>query len=265
MTRMSKRIVARTAAVCLIFAGLSAAAFFGRKAYRVWQEYETGDKAYEKLAESVKEDEEPDKGPASSEAEEKGLEEEILAVNLEAAQDVNSDIMAWLNCPDTVIDYPVCQGEDNAYYLTHLADGTYNRNGCLFMDCGNAKDFSDDNTIIYGHHMASGKMFASLVRYADQSYYDAHPVMYLTAGDQQYEIEIFSGYATTADSSAYMINCGSKKEFVGWLKGICEKSDFKADAMEISTSDRIVTLSTCAYDFQDARYVVHGRLKDVKR
>ena len=239
------------------------AVFFGRKAYITWQEYEIGDQAYEKLAESVKEEKEPDEGPAPSEAEENELGEEIPTVNLKAAQDINSDIVAWLNCPDTVINYPICQGEDNDYYLTHLADGTYNRNGCLFMDRGNANDFSDDNTIIYGHHMASGKMFASLVRYTDQSYYDTHPVMYLTVADRQYMIEIFSGYATTANSSAYMINCGSKNEFAGWLKEICEKSDFKADAMEISTSDQIVTLSTCAYDFRDARYVVHGNLKDV--
>lgn len=261
MKRKTKRLIGRVAAVCLMLSGLGTAAVFGWKAYSMQQEYEIGDEAYDKFADLVKAEEEPEEGPASSEAEE--TEGAVPTVDLEAAQEVNSDIVAWLNSPDTVIDYPVCQGEDNAYYLTHLADGTYNRNGCLFMDCGNAKDFSDDNTIIYGHHMASGKMFASLVRYADQSYYDAHPDMYLTAGDQKYEIEIFSGYATTADSSAYMINCGSKKEFVGWLKEICGKSDFKADAMEISTSDRIVTLSTCAYDFQDARYVVHGRLKGV--
>lgn len=260
---MIKRIIVRMTAVCLIIAGLGLAVFFGRKAYISWQEYETGDQAYEKLAESVKEEKEPDEGPAPSEAEENELGEEIPTVNLKAAQDINSDIVAWLNCPDTVINYPICQGEDNDYYLTHLADGTYNRNGCLFMDCGNANDFSDDNTIIYGHHMASGKMFASLVRYTDQSYYDTHPIMYLTVADRQYMIEIFSGYATTANSSAYMINCGSKNEFAGWLKEICEKSDFKADAMAISTSDQIVTLSTCAYDFRDARYVVHGRLKDI--
>ena len=118
-----------------------------------------------------------------------------------------------------------------------------------------------------GNVVAEGKTgedgMVSLIRYTDQSYYDTHPVMYLTVADRQYMIEIFSGYATTADSSAYMINCGSKNEFARWLKEICEKSDFKADAMEISTSDRVVTLSTCAYNFQDARYVVHGRLKDI--
>lgn len=147
--------------------------------------------------------------------------------------------------------------------LFHLADGTYNWNGCLFIDCENKKDFTDDNTIIYGHHMASGKMFASLIKYADQTYYDAHPVMYLIIGEKQYQLEIFAGYVTTADSSAYMINLGSKQEFAKWLREICGRFDFTANAMEIKTSDRIVTLSTCAYNFEETRYVIHRRLKEI--
>ncbi len=261
MKRKTKRLIGRVAAVCLMLSGLGTAAVFGWKAYSMQQEYEIGDEAYDKFADLVKAEEKPEEGPAFSEAEE--TEGTAPTVDLEAAQEVNSDIVAWLNSPDTVIDYPVCQGEDNSYYLFHLVNGTYNRNGCLFIDCENRKDFTDDNTIIYGHHMASGKMFASLIKYADQTYYDAHPVMYLTIGEKQYQLEIFAGYVTTADSSAYMINLGSKQEFAKWLREICGRSDFTANAMEIKTSDRIVTLSTCAYDFQDARYVVHGRLKEL--
>ena len=81
---MIKRITVRTAAVCLIIAGLGLAVFFGRKAYITWQEYEIGDQAYEKLAESVKEEKEPDEGPAPSEAEENELGEEIPTVNLKS-------------------------------------------------------------------------------------------------------------------------------------------------------------------------------------
>ena len=258
MKRKTKRLNGRVAAVCLMLSGLGTAAVFGWKAYSMQQEYEIGDEAYDKFADLVKAEEEPEEGPAFSEAEE--TEGTAPTVDLEAAQEVNSDIVAWLNSPDTVIDYPVCQGEDNSYYLFHLADGTYNRNGCLFIDCENRKDFTDDNTIIYGHHMASGKMFASLTKYAEQSYYDAHPVMYLTVGEKPYKLELFSGYVTTADSSAYRITCGSEHDFAGWIRELIKKSDFKASAMTIHTTDRIVTLSTCAYDFQNARYVVHGRL-----
>lgn len=172
MKRTTKRKIARAAAVCLVLTGLVTVACFGWKAFSTQQEYEAGDETYKELAELVRV-KEPDESPASSENEAENTEEEILSinsdsiVNLEAAQEVNGDIVAWIHSPDTVIDYPVCQGEDNVYYLSHLADGTYNRNGCLFIDCENAEDFSDDNTIIYGHHMASGKMFATLIKYAD--------------------------------------------------------------------------------------------------
>ena len=272
MRKRSKRLLIRCAAVCLILGGLGTAAYFGWQAYMTQQEYEEGDAAYEDLADLVKADEEPGESPASSDPEAGAAEEDkdaenvdaVPEVDLSAAQAVNSDIVAWLYCPDTVIDYPVCQGEDNSYYLMHLADGTYNRNGCLFIDCGNAGDFSDDNTVIYGHHMASGKMFASLIKYADQSYYDAHPVMYLTVEDQQYEVELFAGYVTTMDSSAYTLNCGTRHEFAEWLREVSGKSDFTPHQMTLGTEDRIVTFSTCAYNFQNARYVVHGRLVEMQ-
>lgn len=257
MKKTTRRVLRRASAACLIFIGLGVAVCFGWKAFRTQQEYEIGDTAYEQLSQLVKEREKPEGNPASTETEER---ETIPAVNLEAVKDVNRDIAAWLTSPDTVIDYPICQGEDNVYYLTHLADGTYNRNGCLFIDCDNTGDFTDDNTIIYGHHMANGKMFASLTKYAEQRYYEAHPVMYLTVGERPYKLELFSGYVTTADSSAYRITCGSEHDFAGWIRELIKKSDFKASAMTIHTTDRIVTLSTCAYDFQNARYVVHGRL-----
>lgn len=272
---MNKRKSCRTRAVALtlLAAGMVTAAFFIRKIILTEQEYAEGDASYDALAKLIQE--EPDESPASSDAEvsdadsenqsentidSDGGENAIPGIDLDAAQSVNDDIVAWLYCPDTVIDYPVCYGDNNSYYLTHLADGTYNRNGCLFIDCKDSGDFTDDNTIIYGHHMASGKMFASLIKYADQGYYDAHPVMYLTTEDATYKVELFSGYVTDTGSSAYTINCGTRHEFAEWLREISGKSDFRPNGITISTEDHIVTLSTCAYEFQNARYVVHGRL-----
>ncbi len=261
------RIVAALAAI----ACLGTAAYFAGLIWSTEREYQKGDDAYDALAELVKED--PGKSPDSSETDDNNKdisdfgasenaedEESTQEINLDLAKQFNNDITAWLYCPDTVIDYPVCQGEDNSYYLTHLADGTYNRNGCLFVDCKNSSDFTDDNTIIYGHHMASGKMFASLIKYKDQDYYEEHPIMYLTTEEGTYKIELFSGYVTEIGSSAYTMNFAMAKEKTEWLKEISSKSDFTANAMTISSKDRIITLSTCAYDFLNARYVVHGKV-----
>lgn len=271
MTKRRKRNkLGRFAAVLLILAGLGTAAFYGWQIYSTEKEYKEGDDAYEVIARiatpTEQKMEEPGEIPVPPVQEEnvREIEENVVPiVDMEAVQAINDEITCWLYSPDTVIDYPVCHGEDNEYYLTHLADGTYNRNGCLFVDCENAFDFSDDNTLIYGHHMASGSMFASLINYAEQSYYDAHPVMYLTAGSKIYRLEIFSGYTTTMDSDAYAMNWSTGQEFADWLWEISDRSDFVPQAMTICTTDRIVTLSTCAYSFQDARYVVHGRLAEM--
>ncbi len=228
-----------------------------------------GDDAYEEIAliaisgNKILEDAgEPDDSPVSTvlENDVETADENILPdVDFTSLTEINLDITAWLYSPDTVINYPVTQGSDNEYYLYHLADGTYNRNGCLFIDCNNYGDFSDENTIIYGHHMASGKMFASLVQYAEQEYYEAHPIMYLTVEQCEYCLELFAGYTTTADSSAYIMRFSDTHEYAEWLREVSSKSDFIAD-IHLTTNDRIVTLSTCAYSFQNARYVVHGRL-----
>ena len=188
---------------------------------------------------------------------------DLPEINFKALREVNPDVIGWIYSPNTTINYPVVQGDDNAYYLKHLADGTENRNGCPFLDVQNRPDFTDDNSIIYGHHMQNGTMFAGISWYEDQSYYDEHPVMYLMTPEAAYRIELFSGYITTMDSSAYMQNFGSVREHKDWLKEVSGRSDFRAN-LEISAYDRVITLSTCAYRFENARYVLHGKLVELR-
>lgn len=184
-------------------------------------------------------------------------------VDFDSLGEISGNIRAWLYLPDTVINYPVAQAENNSYYLYHLADGSRNANGCLFIDCKNRSDFSDPNTIIYGHHMNSGKMFASLVKYADQSYYEEHPVFYLATEQGKYRLEIFSAYTTTYDSPAYTLKFATKEEHTDWLQEIKKKSVIHTP-VTVAENDRIVTLSTCAYSFHNARFVVHGKMNRIR-
>ncbi|MEE0955255.1 MAG: class B sortase [Eubacterium sp.] len=188
---------------------------------------------------------------------------DLPEINFKALKEVNPDVIGWIYSPDTTINYPVVQGNDNAYYLKHLADGTENRNGCPFLDVQNRPDFTDDNSVIYGHHMQNGTMFAGISWYEDQSYYDEHPVMYLMTPSATYRIELFSGYITTMDSSAYMQTFGSIREHTDWLKEVSGRSDFRANLV-ISAYNRVITLSTCAYRFENARYVLHGKLVELR-
>lgn len=251
------------AALLMAFVSLGIAAFFAWKVYEAQMEYQEGDDAYERIAGTVVPDSAEKPGETSAFPASETQDEFVPVVDMDALKSVNEDLVAWLYCPDTEIDYPVAYGADNEYYLTHLADRTYNRNGCLFIDCRNEPDFSDENTLIYGHHMASGKMFASLVGYEEQGYYDAHPYFYLMAGKKKYRIEVFSGYTAAVDSSAYTLAFGNRHDYAEWLREVSARSDFLPEAMTITTDDRIVTLSTCAYSFQNARYVVHGKLVEL--
>jgi SrtB family sortase len=98
---------------------------------------------------------------------------------------------------DTAINYPVTQGADNDYYLKRLYDGTANKSGCLFVDYENAKDFSDRNTIIYGHNLLDGSMLSELTQYQEQAYYDAHPDMLLATSDGDFIVEVFAAFVAS--------------------------------------------------------------------
>lgn len=180
-------------------------------------------------------------------------------VDFEALWAESENIVAWLYCEDTPINYPIVQGDDNEFYVEHLPDGTWNGVGTLFLDCVNEPDFSDFNSIIYGHNMLNDSMFGVLTDYYNQEYYEEHPVMYLMTPDQYYKVELVSGVVTPIDSWLYNLdftNPASKTAFVAELK---EKSTFKP-ANDCTEEDHFLTLSTCTYDFDYARYLLVGKL-----
>ena len=169
------------------------------------------------------------------------------------------DIVGWLYCPDTVINLPVTKYDDNMFYLHKDIDGNYSSYGTLFVECMCQPDYKDTNTIIYGHHMNDGKMFAKLVEYNYQSYYDQHPLFYLNTPKYNYRIELFAGFVTKNDSDVYNINFASDEEFTAWLESLESQSKFQS-SVEVGPGDKILTLSTCTYEYDDARFVVLGKM-----
>lgn len=178
-----------------------------------------------------------------------------VEVNFEDLWKINEDVVAWLYGPDSRFNYPVVQGSDNDYYLYRLLDGTWNNNGSLFLDYRNSADFSDGNSIIYGHHMQTGDMFGTLVKYKDQSYYDTHPYLYLTTPTQKYRVDLFAGCIVKANAEIYQDTDITSE----YLQTCMAESTFQPSG-EIDTDGPILTLSTCTYEFDNARYVVLGVL-----
>ena len=194
--------------------------------------------------------------------EEEPLETAPKKVDFRELLAVNPDIVGWLYCEDTIIDYPVAQGTDNDLYLTTGYDLKFNGSGCLFVDAYNQRDFRDPNSIIYGHHMANGSMFATLEKWQFQDYFDEHPTMWLLTPTQDYKVELFSAYNISAYDGAYYIFHDFGMGFTASINLAISRSMVQS-GVDCQPEDHYIMLSTCAYFFEDARSVLHGRLVPV--
>lgn len=183
-------------------------------------------------------------------------------------EETNSDIYAWIYIPDTQIDYPVLQHpEDNLYYLNYNIDGTKGYPGCIYTENYNAKDFTDHNTVIYGHNMKNGTMFAGLHKFEDSDFFAEHPYVYIYTEDEVYVYQIFAAYEFSDIHLLYSYSTDTEAGFGSYLEDVMEvrsmNSNFNRD-IEVTAQDRIVTLSTCISSKPDNRYLVQGLLLQVE-
>lgn len=183
-------------------------------------------------------------------------------VDFAALKKINPDVAAWLTAEGTGIDYPVVRGTDNEYYLRHLFTGRQNKLGAIFMDYRNRADFSDRNTVIYGHNMKDGSMFASLTKYKSQSYYKSFPTMILYTPGGNFKVELFAGTAVDGNRESVRFAFKDERDFQSYIASLKKGSTFKSGTL-VKAGDRIVTLCTCSYEFNNARYAVYGKLTPV--
>lgn len=172
---------------------------------------------------------------------------------------MNGDYACWLYCAGMNIDYPVVHGADNDRYLSYMFNGEKNASGTLFIDYRNLPDFQDPNTLIYGHHMRNEGMFGQLDEYAAQAFYAAHPYMLVMSGKEISILELFAGYTTSSTDHCYDIAISDAEDMERFVSEAKRKSNF-ATGVEVLPTDRLITMSTCAYSFENARFIVIGRL-----
>lgn len=170
---------------------------------------------------------------------------------------INSDVIGWIQIPGTKINYPIVQGDDNEYYLTHTVNGEENSGGAIFMDAAIEDRFEDKNAIIYGHNLKSGAMFSRLNRYARKSFWDANRYIYITTPFGMSTYQVFSAYQTTADADIYYYGFEEDQYFQEYLDRIVSYSIFNA-GVSVNKEDTIITLSTCANDTSQ-RFIVHAK------
>ena len=204
----------------------------------------------------------PPQLPVPEEEEEETLpvERAPIAVDFETLAEQNPDIIGWIYLENTCIHYPIMQSKDNDYYLHRLFDKSWSWPGTPFADYRLKGDFTDFQTIVYGHNMKNGTMFQQITEYKQQDFYDRHPTALLMTPEGNYQIEWIAGYVTDLNSDAWKIEFASDEEFSLWLENAMTRSTFLSTT-EPDARDKLITLSTCSYEYADARYVLVGILK----
>ncbi len=193
-----------------------------------------------------------------------GIEDPNKQLNWEYLWEQNEDIYAWIYIPGTNIDYPILQHPtDNSYYLEYNLDGSKGYPGCIYTENVNSKDFADYNTLIYGHNMKNGTMFADLHDFKDETFFQEHRYMFVYLPDKLLVYDIFAAYKFTDAHIWYTYDCVGQDGFGRYLDMIYEdygnSGNFR-EGVTVTNEDHIITLSTCVGGQKDKRYLVQGVL-----
>lgn len=172
--------------------------------------------------------------------------------------EVNNEYRFWIKVENTNIDYPVAQGKDNDYYINHDFNKNENISGAIFLDYRN-NFINDLNTIVYGHHMRNETMFNNLVKFKDSNFFNENNNIKIIYDGKEIEYKVFSVYVIDDKNNYLITNFNNNNEYNNYIKEIRDRSLYKND-VEVTDKDKIITLSTCSFEFEGARTVVHGKL-----
>lgn len=197
--------------------------------------------------------------------------EEMPVVDFETLWETNTDICAWIYIPGTEVNYPVLQNAaatdpHDTYYLDHTVDRVSGLPGAIYIEPCNARDFSDRNTVLYGHHMKNGTMFASLDRYKDNVFMEEHPYAYLVTPEQNMVYEVCAAVLYDNRHIMGIYDFEQDSSYQAFLDSLTDNrnmEDVFREGVEMTTDDRLITLSTCVKDQDDRRLIVEAVLIDV--
>ncbi len=185
-------------------------------------------------------------------------------LKLEELQKENSDIIGWLQIENSNINYPLLQGTDNDFYMTHDYRKKYSKNGSLFLDKDYDWDLPSTNLLIYGHNnRGSNKMFSALINYKKEEYYKTHQKIRLTTNQEDAEYEIISVFLSRVYYKSekdvfryyYFINAENEQEFSEYVQNSKKASLYDID-VTAKYGDQLLTLSTCEFSQEDGRLAI---------
>ena len=195
--------------------------------------------------------------------------ERILKV--QKLQEENPDIVGWLEIEGTSINYPVLQGDDNEYYMTHNYKKQKSKNGSIFLTKDYDWSIPSSNLLIYGHNLSNGTMFQELLKYEKEDFYKKHPIIRFTTNNEDAEYEIISAFKSRVYYKSeknvfryyYFVNAKTEAEYNEFVQNAKKASLYNIDKTA-QYGDQLITLSTCSYHVEDGRFAVVGR-KSIKQ
>lgn len=191
-----------------------------------------------------------------------------IPIDFATLQKENEDIYAWIKVDGTPIDYPVVQSStDDSFYIHRGIDKEYLYAGAIYTEMQNAKDFSDPNTVLYGHNMKDGSMFASLHNFRDRDFFDQHREILIYTPEHILHYTIFAAYTYDSRHILNSFDFSDEKIFQNYLDQVYDIRSMDAyfvDEPKVTVKDKIITLSTCIGSDASARYLVQGVLTETE-
>lgn len=229
----------------LVLALLGSLGYMGMYLYNTHH----ADKKYEELKEEVKAESESEDVSAEEVEPEPEKEPVEIPIDFKKLWKENEDIYAWITIPGTLVDYPIVQHpEDDLYYLDHTVEGVQGLPGSIYTESLNTRDFTDKNTVIYGHNMKNDTMFGSLHDFEDGTFFDEHHEMTIYTPEHILNYEIFAVLTYSDAHILFAYDFEDAAEYEAFLESVYSargmKNHFRED-VEVTAEDRIVTLSTC--------------------
>ncbi len=247
-------------AICIVIV-IACVAYIGVYLFR---QHNQADK-YDKLKQKAHDTESVSTEPTETQTESK-LNNPI---DFKALQAENPDIYAWISIPSVQTEYPICQSAtDDTYYLNYTVDGTYGLPGSIYTESLNSKDFSDFDTVIYGHHMKNGTMFGSLHKFRDAEFMKQNPNIYIYTPDCIRTYEIFAAVTYSDDHllrTFDFTNEGDRQKYLDSIKQIRDMNSPVRDDVDVTTDSKIITLSTCIGGQPDNRLLIEAVLVDEQK
>lgn len=188
--------------------------------------------------------------------------DEEASLSFEELRKMNPEVFGWITVYDTHIDYPIMQGEDNMKYVSTDAMGKYCMTGGIFLDYRNQQDFSDLNSIFYGHHMAESAMFGDIGLFVDETYFNQRPYGNLYFEDKNHGIEFFAFLEIDAyDTSVFGTPVTGDKEKQAYLDNLFDIA-LHSREIDVTIEDHLILLSTCTSTSTNGRHLLVGRVVD---